>query len=102
MKAASFLYPFFFFLLTFNFFTGVTNIPFCIYAQKQCVLEQAFVVGHDWGAQVAWNLCLLRPDRVKALVNLGVPYFPRSREFKPIEIFTKTFGDGLYISQFQV
>lgn len=63
--------------------------------------EKAFVVGHDWGAQVAWNLCLLRPDRVKALVNLGVPYFPRSREFKPIEIFTKTFGDGLYISQFQ-
>uniref|UniRef100_A0A5B7BQ49 soluble epoxide hydrolase n=1 Tax=Davidia involucrata TaxID=16924 RepID=A0A5B7BQ49_DAVIN len=62
--------------------------------------EQAFVVGHDWGAQVAWYLCLFRPDRVKALVNLGVPYMPRS-PVKPIEFFTKTFGEGFYISQFQ-
>ncbi|KAK9177142.1 hypothetical protein WN944_029161 [Citrus x changshan-huyou] len=63
--------------------------------------EQAFVVGHDWGAQIAWNLCLFRPDRVKALVNLGVAYMPRSPELKPTEIFFKLYGEGLYISQFQ-
>lgn len=62
--------------------------------------KQAFVVGHDWGAQVAWYLCLFRPDRVKALVNLGVPYRPNS-PMKPTEFFTKMFGDGFYISQFQ-
>ncbi|KAL7236868.1 hypothetical protein ACSBR1_020040 [Camellia fascicularis] len=60
----------------------------------------AFVVGHDWGALVAWYLCLFRPDRVKALVNLGVPYKPNS-PMKPTEFFNKTFGDGFYISQFQ-
>lgn len=65
-------------------------------------VEQAFVVGHDWGAQIAWNLCLFRPDRVKALVNLGVAYMPRSPELKPTEIFSKLYGEGLYISQFQV
>ncbi|KAK9287566.1 hypothetical protein L1049_015987 [Liquidambar formosana] len=63
--------------------------------------REAFVVGHDWGAQVAWYLCLFRPNRVKALVNLGVPYQPRSPVSKPIPLLTKMFGEGLYISQFQ-
>ncbi|XP_057997286.1 uncharacterized protein LOC131176301, partial [Hevea brasiliensis] len=62
--------------------------------------EQAFVIGHDWGAEIAWHLCLFRPDRVKALVNLGVPYRPRSPQFKPSHYFTK-YGRGFYISQFQ-
>ncbi|KAG5559873.1 hypothetical protein RHGRI_003233 [Rhododendron griersonianum] len=28
--------------------------------------KQVFVVAHDWGAVLAWLLCLYRPDRVKA------------------------------------
>ncbi|KAF8410544.1 hypothetical protein HHK36_003075 [Tetracentron sinense] len=42
-----------------------------------------------------------RPDRVKALVNLGVPYLPRSPTFKPIEGMTQMFGEGFYLFQFQ-
>ncbi|KAH7843800.1 hypothetical protein Vadar_020873 [Vaccinium darrowii] len=61
---------------------------------------QAFVVGHDWGAQVAWYLCLFRPDRVKALVNMGVIYRPPS-PVKPLDFMTKKYGEGFYISQFQ-
>ena len=26
--------------------------------------NKVFMVGHDWGALIAWNLCLFRPDRV--------------------------------------
>ncbi|XP_058209390.1 uncharacterized protein LOC131322171 [Rhododendron vialii] len=62
--------------------------------------KQAFVVGHDWGAQVAWYLCLFRPDRVKALVNMGVPYRPQS-PVKPVDFMTKIYGEGFYVSQFQ-
>src|SRR4051812_23260788 len=29
--------------------------------------ETAYVAGHDWGAAVAWNTALLRPDRVRAV-----------------------------------
>ncbi|MBA0817175.1 hypothetical protein Gohar_001762 [Gossypium harknessii] len=29
--------------------------------------RKVFVVGHDWGAILAWFLCLFRPDKVKAL-----------------------------------
>ncbi|KAL5988558.1 hypothetical protein ACLOJK_026655 [Asimina triloba] len=61
---------------------------------------QAFVVGHDWGAEIAWHLCLFRPDMVRALVNLGVPYRPRS-PIRPVEMMNQMFGEGLYISQFQ-
>ncbi|WVZ91499.1 hypothetical protein U9M48_037662 [Paspalum notatum var. saurae] len=62
-------------------------------------LTKVFVVGHDWGAQVAWHLCLFRPDRVRAVVALGVPYFGRN-PVSMTEVFA-ALGDGFYITQFQ-
>jgi pimeloyl-ACP methyl ester carboxylesterase len=38
---------------------------------------QAVVVGHDWGAPVAWHCALLRPDRFRAVAGLSVPFIPR-------------------------
>jgi pimeloyl-ACP methyl ester carboxylesterase len=35
-------------------------------------LERAHVVGHDWGAGVAWAMALLAPERVDKLVVLSV------------------------------
>jgi pimeloyl-ACP methyl ester carboxylesterase len=40
--------------------------------------ERAVIVGHDWGAAVAWNCALLRPDVFSAVVLLSVPYLQRS------------------------
>ncbi|MEO8125015.1 MAG: alpha/beta hydrolase [Burkholderiales bacterium] len=37
------------------------------------------IVGHDWGAPVAWNAALLRPDLFRAVVGMSVPYMPPSR-----------------------
>ena len=37
--------------------------------------EQFIVVGHDWGAPVAWHTALLHPKRVRAVVGMSVPYF---------------------------
>ena len=39
----------------------------------------AVIVGHDWGATVAWHAALLRPDRFRAVVGLSVPFRPRSK-----------------------
>ncbi|MBP6787099.1 MAG: alpha/beta hydrolase [Candidatus Promineofilum sp.] len=36
--------------------------------------EQAFVVGHDWGAMVAWWLALVAPQRLHHLAILNVPH----------------------------
>jgi len=40
--------------------------------------DQAVIVGHDWGAPVAWHAALLRPDRFRAVIGLSVPFRPRS------------------------
>ncbi|RLN39374.1 bifunctional epoxide hydrolase 2-like [Panicum miliaceum] len=64
-------------------------------------LPQVFVVGHDWGAIVSWNLCLLRPDRVSALVNLSVAFMPRRPGVKPVEYFRAAYGDDYYVCRFQ-
>jgi pimeloyl-ACP methyl ester carboxylesterase len=40
-----------------------------------CV-EKAVIVGHDWGAPVAWYAALLRPDRFRGVVGLSVPFLP--------------------------
>ena len=39
--------------------------------------REAVVVGHDWGAPVAWHCALLRPDRFRAVAGLSVPFVPR-------------------------
>jgi pimeloyl-ACP methyl ester carboxylesterase len=39
--------------------------------------ERAVVVGHDWGAPVAWTTAQFRPDRVRGVIGLSVPFRPR-------------------------
>ncbi len=45
--------------------------------------EQAILIGHDWGANVVWNAALMRPDRFRSVVNMSVPYVPRSQVYGP-------------------
>ena len=37
-------------------------------------VQEAHVVGHDWGAAVAWLTAMLRPDRVRTLTVISVPH----------------------------
>lgn len=37
-------------------------------------VQQAIVVGHDWGGAVAWNVAMLRPELVSHLVILNLPH----------------------------
>jgi len=39
--------------------------------------ERAVIVGHDWGAPVAWTSALIRTDMFRGLGLLSVPYGPR-------------------------
>lgn len=38
--------------------------------------KQAVVVGHDWGAPVAWYSALMRPDLFRAAAVMSVPFNP--------------------------
>lgn len=63
------------------------------------------VVGHDWGAPVAWHCALLRPDLFRAVFGLSVPFQPRRPKGPPtaaMAALSKRAGLGdLYISRFQ-
>jgi pimeloyl-ACP methyl ester carboxylesterase len=37
-------------------------------------IEGAHVVGHDWGAAVAWSVAAVHPERVRTLTALSVPH----------------------------
>jgi pimeloyl-ACP methyl ester carboxylesterase len=40
----------------------------------QAGVETFHVVGHDWGAVVAWALAIEHPDRVRTLTSLSIPH----------------------------
>lgn len=63
--------------------------------------KSAAIVGHDWGANVAWNAALMRPDRFKAVAALSVPFSPRAPA-APMAYLKKTFAERFfYILYFQ-
>src|SRR5262249_56799581 len=62
--------------------------------------ETAVVVGHDWGAPVAWHAALLRPDRVRGVVGLSVPYRPRGTA-PPTSVMPQTADAMFYQLYFQ-
>jgi pimeloyl-ACP methyl ester carboxylesterase len=47
-------------------------------------IERAHVVGHDWGAGVAWVVAGLHPDRVDRLVTMSVGH-PNAQADPPVE-----------------
>ena len=64
--------------------------------KRSCV-----VLGHDWGAPVAWYLALLEPQRVKALGALSVPFGGRPKR-PAIEMMRTAYaGRFHYILYFQ-
>ena len=54
---------------------------------------EAIIIGHDWGAPVAWTCSLLRPDLFKRLVLLSVPYSPRQAGSTPPIAGAKAGGE---------
>jgi len=61
---------------------------------------QAVIVGHDWGAPVAWNAALLRPDVFRAVVGMSVPFAPPGR----VEMLSALSHAGIhdfYLQYFQ-
>ena len=63
--------------------------------------EQAVLVGHDFGAVVAWTAPLLHPDRFSAVAGLSLPPVPRPR-VPTTQAFRRIFGDNFfYILYFQ-
>lgn len=61
--------------------------------------EKAVVVGHDWGAPIAWNTARLHTNRFRAVAGLSVPYLPMG-DVVFIDLVHKLFTErGLFFYQ---
>ena len=65
-------------------------------------IDQATIVGHDWGSIVAWTAAVTRPDRVSRVVSLNVPYRGACFGFPTTEMLADQFADRFgYVLMFQ-
>ncbi|PDT83029.1 epoxide hydrolase [Bradyrhizobium sp. Y36] len=61
---------------------------------------RAMVVGHDWGAPVAWHAALFRPDIFTAVAGLSVPPPFRGRG-RPLDLLRQGGVTNFYWQYFQ-
>ncbi|MBU9723361.1 MULTISPECIES: alpha/beta fold hydrolase [Bacillaceae] len=56
--------------------------------------EKATIVGHDWGALMAWHIAATRPDRVKEIIPINAPHpavFMEKAVRYPIQIVRSSY-----------
>jgi pimeloyl-ACP methyl ester carboxylesterase len=65
-------------------------------------IDQATIVGHDWGSIVAWTMSVTRPERVSRVVSLNVPYRGACFGFPTTEILAEQLAERFgYVLMFQ-
>ena len=62
--------------------------------------KQAVIVGHDWGAPVAWHAAMFRPDVFTKVAGLSVPPPSRGRGL-PLETLRQNGITNFYWQYFQ-
>src|SRR5436190_124227 len=62
--------------------------------------RRALIVGHDWGAPVAWHAALMRPDIFPAVVAMSVPHRRRG-PLAPLATLRKAGKADFYYLYFQ-
>ena len=62
--------------------------------------KQAVIIGHDWGAPVAWHAALFRPDMFTAVAGLSVPPPFRGRG-RPLDTLRESGITNFYWQYFQ-
>lgn len=63
-------------------------------------IDRAHIVGHDWGALVAWHLGRVAPQRCSSVIGVSVPF--TDWPAPPTQVFTSLHGDRFfYINYFQ-
>jgi len=81
-------------------YTIVHNVGDMVQLVSALGEKQAVIIGHDWGAFVAWASALLRPDIFRAVVALSVPYIERGPS-PPLKAFRDAGTTTFYVQYFQ-
>ncbi|MEM9224878.1 MAG: alpha/beta hydrolase, partial [Pseudomonadota bacterium] len=65
--------------------------------------DPAIIIGHDWGAPIAWNSALLHPDHFRAVAGMAIPHAPMGDQ-TILDVTKKHFIDKnlfFYLHYFQ-
>lgn len=62
--------------------------------------DRAVIVGNDWGSTAAWQAALMRPDRFRGVVAIGVPMMG-SPPVPPTSLFPQSDTELFYTLYFQ-
>ncbi|XP_059065967.1 uncharacterized protein LOC131857423 [Cryptomeria japonica] len=54
-------------------------------------IQKVFVVAKDFGANIAYYLCLLHPERVRGIVAMGFPYMRPAQETLQLDLLPQGF-----------
>jgi pimeloyl-ACP methyl ester carboxylesterase len=57
---------------------------------------RAAIIGHDWGANVAWTAALMRPDLFQVVAALSVPHRPRNAAAPPLVMLKAAGLENFY------
>ena len=63
-------------------------------------IKDAVFVGHDWGGLVVWQMPIYQPKRVRGVIGVNTPFFPRS-PIDPIMGLKAMRGENNYVVFFQ-
>ncbi len=82
----------------------VKNVGDVVHLVGALTDSPATVIGHDWGAPIAWTSALLRPDLFRGVAGLSVPYSPPSPPTGPAPLARMRAMAGeneFYVEYFQ-
>ena len=66
--------------------------------------QKAIIIGHDWGAAIAWQVAMTRPDLVTRLVAMSVPHpsgFARELATDPVQQKNSQYARNFQIPGFE-
>lgn len=65
-------------------------------------IDEATVVGHDWGSIVGWTTAIVHPERISRVVSLNVPYRGACIGFPTTDFIKRKLADRFgYVLMFQ-
>ncbi|MFE4694947.1 alpha/beta fold hydrolase [Streptomyces sp. NPDC056749] len=75
---------------------AITQLVDDVASLMNCIGERkAILVGHDWGAVVAWHMAMLHSDRVVGVAAISVPFVGLGGA-PPLAVARSVFGDRFY------
>jgi pimeloyl-ACP methyl ester carboxylesterase len=57
--------------------------------------EPVVLLGHDWGAPIAYHAAIRHPDRFRAVVGMSVPHFP-PQPMSMLDLFDQLYADRFF------